>query len=941
MRVALIAVMACCAVHPASAAESPAAAERLRCEFLVDPLGIDATQPRLCWQMQDARRGAKQTAYQVLVAGTPEKLAAGQGDLWDSGKVASDQSIHVEYAGQPLDSRKQCYWKVRVWDNDGQPAPWSEPAAWTMGLLKPSDWGANWITLGGATYPAPALMVRKEFSVPGAIKRATVSVTGLGLYDLHINGSKVGDRLLAPEWTRYGDRIQYQTYDVTDLLRAGNNAIGAQLSEGWWAGPLMGKSPTQNPRFCLLARLDIELADGSVQSVVSDPSWRATADGPIRRAGIYYGETYDAGKEMPGWDRPGFNAAGWQPVQVLPHPAGAAGAKLVAQRNEPIRATEELRPVKLTEPKPGVYVFDLGQNMVGWCQLKINAPTGTKITLRHAEMLSSNGTIYTANLRTAAQTVEYTLRGGESVLEPHFTYQGFRYVELTGLPSRPAEDAVVGRVIHSAAAQTGKFSCSNDLINQIMRCVEWTQRGNMHSVPTDCPQRDEREGWMGDIQAFAQTAIFNRDMAAFFTKWAPDIRDSQSGDGRYPDVAPDVFGQFSRGTPAWGDAGVVVPWRMYQNYADTRMLQQHFESARRWVEFIRGKNPDLLWRNSRGGDYNDWLNGDTLKNLGYPPGISAVPKEVFATAFFAHSTEIVAKMAAALGRREDAATYSRLFRDIKAAFNKAYVASDGRITGDTQAGYALALHFNLLDESLRPKAVEHLLEAIEKFKGHPSTGIQTTHRMMLELSRNGRHDEACRLINLRTAPSWGYMVEMGATTIWERWDGYVAGRGFQDPSMNSFNHWAFGSVGEWVWRELAGINPDEQQPGYKHFVIHPRPCEDLTWAKGEYDSIHGPILSHWEIVEGRFQLRVEIPANTTATVYLPVADPALVTESGKPAAASDGVKFLRTEGGKSLFEVGAGRYHFAVIPEPSAPGAAGHGLGRSALLRLAEAAVDL
>ncbi|MFH1006246.1 MAG: family 78 glycoside hydrolase catalytic domain, partial [Candidatus Latescibacterota bacterium] len=700
----------------------------------------------------------------------------------------------------------------------------------------------------------------------------------------------------------------------------GRNAVGAEIGGGWWTGPLVIESPLKNPRFCLLLRLDLELADGLSQTIVTDPSWQATSDGPIRRAGIYFGERYDATKEMPGWDQPGFSGIGWSPVQVLPHPDGAERAVLVAQCNEPIRVVKELRPVRMTEPRPGVYVFDMGQNMVGWCRLKVNAPAGTRIALRHTEVLDDEGTLYTANLRGAAQINEYICRGGEAVLEPHFTYHGFRYVEVTGLPGRPTEDTILGRVFHSAAPDAGHFTCSNDLINRIMHCVEWVQRGNLMSVPTDCPQRTERLGFLGDMQAFSQTAIYNMDMAGFFTKWVRDIRDSQLDDGRFPNLAPHPADldwlawtnvEFA---PAWSDAGTIIPWRMYQNYADTRMIEEHFASAKRWIAFVHGKNPDLLWRNDRGGDYNDWLNGDMTALPDYPRGISAVPKEVFATAFFAHSTEIVAKMAGVLGRKDDAAKYDKLFGDIRAAFDREYVAADGRITGDTQAGYALALHFNLLDESLRPRAAAHLLEAIGKYRHHPSTGIQTTHRMMLELSRNGHHDEAWRLINLRTVPSWGYMVDMGATTIWERWDGYVKGvgswGGFQDPNMNSLNHWALGSVGEWVWRELAGIKPDEDQPGYKHFVIRPRPCGDLTWVKACYDSIRGPITSEWKIAGSQFHLHVEIPANTTAAVCLPASNAEAVTESGAPAAMAEGVRCIRMEDGMAVVKVGSGSYDF-------------------------------
>ena len=608
-------------------------------------------------------------------------------------------------------------------------------------------------------------MLRKEFAVGGTVAHASVCVTGLGLFELRINGVRVGDRLLAPEWTLYGTRLQYQTFEVTDLIRAGANAVGAQLSGGWWTGPAGATWVRRPARCCLLLRLDLELRDGSRQTVVTDSTWQATNDGPIRRAGIYYGEEYDATRELPGWDRPGFAAAGWSPVAVLPHPDGAPRTRLVAQCNEPIRVVKEVRPVRMTEPEPGVYVYDMGQNMVGWCRLRAKAPAGALISLRHAETLNEDGTLYTANLRKAAQRDQYRWRGGEAVVEPHFTYHGFRYVELTGLPAAPAEDALVGRVFHSAAPDAGTFACSNDLVDAVMRCVEWGLRGNLMSVPTDCPQRDERMGFLGDFQSFSQTAIFTLDLAGFLTKWVRDIRDSQLEDGRFPVIAPHprepswlrwANTEFS---PAWSDAGTIVPWRAYLNYADTRLLEEHFEACKRWIEFVRANNPDLVWRNCRGGDQGDWLNGDMTELPDYPSGISAVPKELFATAFFAHSTAIVARMAGVLGRTDDAREHGVLAERIKAAFNREFVAADGRVSGDTQGGYALALHFGLLDEALRAPATRHLLAAIDRYHGHPSTGIHATHRMLLELTRNGRHDEAWRLMNLRTVPSWGYMVD--------------------------------------------------------------------------------------------------------------------------------------------------------------------------------------
>ena len=890
--------------------------------------------------MQSDERGQKQNGYRILVSSTPEYLENNRGDLWDSGHVSSAQTLHVEYAGKPLASHTQCFWKVMAWDCHDAPSPWSSCATWTMGVLRPADWGAKWIAFPHETPTTekqasdlpttPATMLRKEFALNGPVKRAVVSVTGLGLYELSINGQRVGDHVLAPEWTRYDTRIQYQTYDVTKLLRNGPNAVGSQLSNGWWKGlcvPMIVQPAWAASRCCLLLRMDIELADGSQKTIVTDSSWRATDSGPIRRAGIYFGETFDGTKEIRGWNEPGFASAAWEPVETLPFPNNSPHAALVAQCNEPIRVVEELRPVSMTEPRPGVYVFDMGQNMVGWCRLKANTPAGSHIRVRHAEILTSDGMLYTDNLRGAAQVNEYIWRGGEATVEPHFTYHGFRYVELTGLATRPTSDAILGRVFHSASPEVGAFSCSNELINGIMRCVRWGQKGNMMGVPTDCPQRTERLGWMGDIQAFSQTAVFQQDMAGFFTKGMWDIRDTQAEDGRFANIAPHpgekqwLAASNREYAPGWSDAGVIIPWRMYVNYADERLLRQHFDAIVRWIEFVRRSNPDLLWCNNRGGDYGDWLNGDMagawtgLKLPGYPEGISAVPTDVFATAFFAHSTEIVAKMAGILGRKGEAEKYARLFLEIKKAFNKAYVDSNGRIRGDTQAGYALALHFNLLEKDDRSKVMPHLLAAIVKYKNHPSTGIQATHRMLLELSRNGQHDEAYRLINLRTVPSLGYMLDKGATTIWERWDGFVPGRGYQDPSMNSFNHWALGAVGEWVWRELAGINPVENVPGYKHVVIHPRPAGDLRWAKARYDSIRGPIVSEWKIADGRFQLEVAIPANTTAAVFVPAKDKDSVNEGETLAAKAAGVRFLRMEGDSAVFEIASGKYRFHVAQQ--------------------------
>jgi alpha-L-rhamnosidase len=911
------------AAVPASCTDSLESPTNLRCEYLVDPLGIDRTAPRLSWEMVDPRRGALQTAYHVLAADDPAKLNADDGNLWDTGRVESDKSTQIAYDGPPLRSRMRVWWKVRVWDREGRPSRWSAPASWTMGLPNASDWQAKWIGDPAPppenTDPLAPPMLREAFELAdsSAIKRATVYVTALGLYELRINGARVGDHMLAPEWTDYHQRIQYQTYDVTDLLRAGENALGVTLGDGWYCGRigLTGIVPDGPPRGIygrqprLLLQLEIERADGRIERIVSDETWKHTTEGPLRVADLLDGETYDARREMPGWDTPDFDDSGWKPVGVFDPPSAA----LVAQANEPIRVVGEIAPVRVNEPQPGIYVFDLGQNMVGWCRLRVRGSCGDEVTLRHAEVLNPDGSIYTDNLRSAKQIERYTLRGeGVEVFEPRFTYHGFRYVEVTGLREQPALDTLTGCVVHSAAPEVGEFECSSPLLNQLWQNILWTQRANMHSIPTDCPQRDERLGWMGDILAFAQTACFNMDMAAFFTKWIPDVREAQTDDGRYPDFAPHAFDPAVRfsGVPAWGDAGVFVPWCAYQNYGDKRMIEQHFESARRWVDWIHANNPDLLWKNQRGNDYGDWLNADTLQLEGWPKSGAAMPKDAFATAFFARSTEIVSKMAAVIGRDLEAEQYAALAADIRAAFNRAYVQPDGRMTGDTQAGYAIALHFNLLPAELRPAAAKRMVECFEKYDGQISTGFHSTICLMRELSGSGYNDEAYRLINNRKMPSWGYAIDHGATTIWERWDGYVEGRGFQNPGMNSFAHYAIGSVGEWMYRTIVGINPDPDVPAYKHIIIRPQPGGGLTWARGAYHSIHGRIACEWRIEGSWITVDITVPANTTATVYVPTSDADSVTEGGGPAEDAVGVRFVEALDGTAGYRVGAGRYKF-------------------------------
>jgi alpha-L-rhamnosidase len=892
-----------------------------RCENRRNPLGLDASQPRLSWILESEARDQVQSAHQVLVATSEEDLEAERDLLWDSGRVESDRTVGVEYGGEPLRSGMRCAWKVRVWDGAGGRSPFSEPAFFEMGLLERSDWKGSWISLGegpsqdmeppsGDEYDdvgnglAPCPYLRKEFGLEGPVRRARLHATARGVYELSLNGARVGEEVLAPGWTDYEKRIQYQTYDVTRLLADGQNALGAILGDGWFAG-FFGFDPKRrgahygvSPQF--LAQLEIEYEDGTTQSVATDGSWRCST-GPILFSDLLMGESYDARLEMPGWAEPGFDDSGWYGVHVEERDE----TPLVAQRDEGVKVTEELGAKAVTQPSEGVYVFDMGQNMVGWARLKVQGETGTAVRLRYAEALEPDGNIYTENLRAARQTDTYVLGGGgEELYEPRFTFHGFHYVEVTGYPGEPQLDAVTGCVVHSTTSLSGRFECSSSMVDRLQQNIVWGQRGNFLSVPTDCPQRDERLGWMGDAQVFVRTASFNMDVAAFFEKWMVDVEDAQSPDGAFPDVAPLLRGSglidLSRGAPAWGDAGVIVPWTVYRTYADTRIVERHYDAMARWMVYLREANPDLLRRNKLGNNYGDWLS---------PKG-DYTPKDLLATAYWAYDAGLMAEMAGVIGRDEDADEYAELREQIKAAFNRAYVSRDGRLEGDTQTGYVLALHMNLLPEGLRPAATEHLVAAIEREDWHLSTGFVGISYLCPVLTEAGRADVAYRLLLNETFPSWGYTLRHGATAIWERWDGWTEENGFQSPNMNSFNHYSLGSVGEWLYRHVAGIDLDPQTPGYGRIVINPRPGGGLTRAKAEYDSVRGRISSAWRVEGDRFELEVTVPPNTTATVHVPAANGAEITEGGRPAGEAKGVEPLRAGGGEAAFSVGSGRYRF-------------------------------
>ncbi len=890
----------------------------LRCEYLKDPLGIDVVQPRLSWILESSERSLKQTAYRIIVSSSEEILQRNSGDLWDSGKVKSDRTNQIVYEGKELRSRMKCYWKVFVWDNNRIMRESHEEGFWTVGLLDEEDWKGTWIGMELdprflepeklAPGPPPPWF-RKTFALLKPVKNALIYITARGIFRLHINGQQIGKDIFAPEWTDYNTRIQYRTYDVTENLRQEKNAIGAVVGDGWYSGYLgwrkfRGNYGLQNS---LLLQLEVKYEDGTAEIIASDQTWLC-AEGPIISSDLLMGEHYDARKEMPGWDTAEFDDKDWKPVVIVDKPQ----AKLVAQPSETVQVMHHIEPVEIAEPKKGVYVFDLGQNIAGWVRLKVRGETGTKVTLRHAERLNPDGTIYTTNLRDAKAMDTYILKGGEEeVFEPRFTFHGFQYVEVTGFPGVPDKNAITGCAVYSAAPPAGTFECSSPMVNQLYKNLTWSQRGNYISIPTDCPQRDERLGWMGDAQIFIRTGTFNMDIAAFFTKWMRDVADAQSKEGAFPDFAPrlkdKVLMRFES-APAWGDAGIIVPWTIHRVYGDTRIITEHWEAMVQWMDFLQEANPDLIRRKKTGNNYGDWLSIE-----------ADTPKDLLATAYWAFDAELMAEMAKVIGRRSEAFYYEKLFQNIREAFQREFVLLDGRIKGETQTGYLLALAMDLVPEDLRARSAEHLVENIEQRDWHLSTGFVGAGFLLPVLSQIGYSDVAYRLLLNETFPSWGYSIKQGATTIWERWDGWTEEKGFQDPGMNSFNHYAFGSVGEWLFSFVAGIDLDSEITAYKRFKIQPHVGGGFKYAKAEYNSIQGKIVSGWKLENGQLIMNVTIPANTSAFIYVPTEDMSQVTESGKPVKDSEGVKFLRMEKGAAVFKVDSGSYIFESISKTGHP----------------------
>ena len=912
----------------------------LLCEYTLNPVGIDVGLPRFSWVLNHWERGQLQSAYQVLVARKREYLDTDNGDMWDSGKATSGESVNVPYAGTLLESRKMYYWKVRVWDKDGKVSPWSKTATFEMGLLKPDDWEGKWIKGGN--------LLRKEFTVGKDIEQARAYICGLGYYELRINGEKVGDHVLDPGWTDYEKRALYVTYDLINYLKGNENAVGVMLGNGRYSPPGKVSNKSLTPPLkkyghspVLILQIHIHFTDGSSIRVVTDETWK-TVQGPIVRDDIYDGETYDARLEREGWDAPNFDDANWNSATVVDAPGG----KLVSQASfPPIKVVKILQPKKITNSKPNVYVYDFGQNFTGWVRLRVRGPRSTQIQLRYAELLDENGMINTIPNRGAKATDTYILKGeGEEIYEPRFTYHGFRYVEATGFPGTPILESLEGGVVHSAVEPVGGFTCSNSLINKIHQNILWGQLSNLMSIPTDCPQRDERMGWMGDAQLVVEEAIYNFDMVGFFGKWTGDIEDAQKEDGSVPDVVPPYWSIYPA-DPVWGTACVTIPWHLYLYYEDKHILEQNYSLMKKWVDFLGAQATDYIITY---GKYGDWC-----------PPRHARPVDtaliLTSTWYYFHDVMVLSKIARILGNHEDAEKYVQLSDKIKEAFNREFLR-EGFYCGEKytdlykrveallpagtpedkkgemikktlplfapsgQTSNVLPLFLNMVPENKKEDVFENLVhDIVATQSSHLNTGIVGTKYIFDILTKFGRTDLAYKLATQTTYPSWGYMIKEGATTIWERWE-YLA-----DVGMNSHNHIMFGTVDAWFYKVLAGISLDPAGPGFQRIIIKPHPVGDLKYASASLKTIRGILSSSWTRQDRSLVLNITLPVNSQGKVSIPKMKlENVVIKEGKTIIWENGIYFEGTAGitaGREndecvTFDVGSGSYSFNLTGTP-------------------------
>ena len=887
----------------------------LSCEQQVDPIGLDTRNPRFSWMLESNRRGAKQLAYQILVSSSLKNLNADKGDIWDTRKTVSNQTLQIKYNGKALSSEEIYYWKVRVWDEQGDVSDWATSARWEMGLLNQSDWKAEWINAGRkaiedteefyADDPAP--LFRRAFNIDKEIEQVRLYISGLGYYEATINSERVGDHYLDPGWTNYNKRVLYSTYDVTDLIKNGGNSIGVTLGNGWynplpmtmWGYLNLRKYLTiGQPQF--IAQLMIHYTDGTTRTIVSDTEWK-TVEGPIIRNNIYLGEIYDARKEIVDWDSFGFDDSEWINAKLANDTLG----ELQAQNQPPIRITRKLNPVKLTESQPGVYIFDMGQNFAGWVKLKVEAPAGTRIKLKYGELLNEDGTLN--GLTSVAGQIkgknrDGTLRGGAfspdtawqsdiyiasgngtEYYTPRFTFHSFRYVEVTGYPGRPPMDAIEGLRLSSDLQKRGSFECSNKLFNDIQEMTEWTFLSNVFSVQSDCPHR-ERFGYGGDIAVTTDAFIYNFDMSGFYAKVVRDFQDAAHPNGMLTDTAPFVGIEFCG--IGWALAHPLLLLELYQYYGDISLIEEQYETARKWFELVISEN-DLI----------------ITHGLSDHESLAPIPSPEMVTPLYYQSAVMMSELAKIIDRKEDAAKYENLAIEIKEAYlNKFLEKGDGRFAPYTQGSQSFALYTGITPENEIENAVSELVKNIEDHDGHLTTGIYGTKYSLDILSKYGYAEIASKIVSQENFPGWGNMLESGATTLWETWR-------FSDNTY-SHNHPMFGSVSEWFYKWVAGIQTDSSAIGFDRITIRPQIISDVTWVRAHYNSVHGKIISEWERDENSFNLNITIPVNSTATVYLPAEDVTLIKEGGADISGVKDIEFLKMENGNAVFTVGSGYYSF-------------------------------
>ncbi len=879
----------------------------LTCEYQNNPLGIDVTIPRFNWKLTSDQQGVTQTKYSIRFGLDSKALIKGQNILWQSGEVLSDQSVLVPYAGPALISRQRYYWQVKVIDNKGNTSAWSEVKFWETGLLNSSDWSAKWIepTIPGDSTGQPAPILRHAFKLKKTIQSARLYITSHGLYEALLNGKRVGNQYLTPGWTSYATRLQYQTYDVTSLVNNGNNAVGVLLGDGWYRGWLAweGNKNVYGKNLALLFQLEIKYTDESTETISSNDQWKCST-GAITQSGIYYGEAYDARLEKKGWAQSGFNDSDWLRVRTI----DIGKENLIAAYAPPVLKHEEFKAVKIFKTPKGETVVDFGQNLVGWITFKVKGKSGDKIKILHAEVLDKEGNFYTENLRAAQAEIKYIVKGdAEEVYEPHLTFFGFRYVKIEGYPGELKSENIMATAVYSDMAPTGNFSSSNPLLNQLQHNIQWGQKGNFVDVPTDCPQRDERLGWTGDAQAFSRTAAYNMNVATFFSKWLKDLAADQVEDGRVPFVIPNVLNKNASASAGWADAATIIPWNMYMEFGDKRILEEQYKSMKAWVDYMDKASKNDLW--NTGFHFGDWL---FYRPFDDNDGRSAVTdKYLIAQCFWAHSTQLLMNAATVLGKTEDVSRYASMLKRIKDSFQKEYLTSNGRLVTGTQTAYVLALNFDMLPENMRAQAAERLAQNVKDYDNHLTTGFLGTPYLCEVLTRFGYVDVAYSLLMQESYPSWLYPVKMGATTIWERWDGIKPDSTFQTPGMNSFNHYAYGAIGDWMYRTVAGLQ--EAAPGYKEILIAPKPGGKLTNASSELKTNYGLVKSSWRIESGIFKLSVQIPTNTTATLVLPQAASANVTEHGVGIGKLKTITSLNKDGNDLKIKVGSGSYQFEYV----------------------------